>query len=300
MRGVLVSFRHELMIVSATLLAAFGWFFSLNSLSEMPPMLFVGVRFLTAGIIVGVVGRVNLRELGIRQPWTLVPGLCIGLGMAFWVLALARATNLGVGSFIGGLGNLLAPIVGLILFRWPVNRATWMALAVAAVGMGFLFLHQDAKPQPADWLFLASAVGFSLNFVINTHLTSARSPVLLTSVQLVTAGVCNLVFSALLETWPTHIPSWPVISWMTASIVLATSMRFFIQIKGQSGIPVSRSALIMCLEPVWTTAIAALWLGTRMNPSQMIGCGLIFCALVLRSLSADRRQAASQSSLQNG
>jgi drug/metabolite transporter (DMT)-like permease len=43
--------------------------------------------------------------------------------------------------------------------------------------------------------------------------------------------------------------------------------------------PVGHAALIMTLEPVWTSIIAAAWRGERMSHFQLIGCVLIFVAL---------------------
>ena len=43
--------KADLILVGATLVAAAGWIFSKESLAGLPPLLFVGVRFLLAGVV---------------------------------------------------------------------------------------------------------------------------------------------------------------------------------------------------------------------------------------------------------
>ena len=86
--------------------------------------------------------------------------------------------------------------------------------------------------------------------------------------------------SSLLETWPSAI-SGNVIGWLLASILIATSLRFSLQTYGQGLAPVSHAALIMVLEPVWTTLAASFWFEESMAAAQMTGCGLIFSALLI-------------------
>jgi drug/metabolite transporter (DMT)-like permease len=40
---------------------------------------------------------------------------------------------------------------------------------------------------------------------------------------------------------------------------------------------------MMCLEPIWTAAIATIWLATAFTLPQGIGCALILVALVVNS-----------------
>ena len=58
-------------------------------------------------------------------------------------------------------------------------------------------------------------------------------------------------------------------------------LRFLLQLLGQSLTTPSHAALIMMLEPVWTALAAAWWFGETMSALQLVGCGLIFMALVV-------------------
>jgi len=106
-------------------------------------------------------------------------------------------------------------------------------------------------------------------------------PVLaLTAIQLMTVGVVSLGLSAGLETWNFQPPP-SLWLWLVLSIVLSTSGRFLVQIKGQGLAPASHAILILSLEPVWVALMAALWFGERMSALQLMGCALIFAAVLM-------------------
>jgi drug/metabolite transporter (DMT)-like permease len=269
------------LLVLVTIIAALGWVFSMMALKGLSPLYFIGIRFGLAGLGLGCLALPQLRRLR-RRDWiqAVVPGFFLGVAMVSWIEGLHLTDNIGVGAFIGALGNILAPIVGRILFRWRLAPATWAAVAVATVGMACLSLQRGLSLSLADLFFLGSALGSSLNLNFNTRYSS-RIPILpLTAVQLVVVGLFSLLTALPVEPVPT-MPGGETIGWLAASILIATALRFFLQVKGQSLAPVSHTALILTLEPVWTALIAVVWLGTAMSASQTAGCLLIFAALLV-------------------
>jgi drug/metabolite transporter (DMT)-like permease len=240
--------KADLFILSSTLVAASGWILSMKSLEGLPPLLFIGLRFVVASVVVAVVAAL------------IDPRPRAG--------ALASSALTGV----------------LLLRGWPMPRATKMALPLAVVGMGFLFLNDGGfHVSVGDAFYIGSALASAAYFVFTTEQTG-RIPVLtLTAGQLAVTGVVNLALSIGLETWPTALPGMATFGWVAASIFLGTSLRFFLQVSGQSAAPLSHVALMMCLEPIWTAAIATIWLATAFTLPQGIGCALILVALVVNS-----------------
>ena len=70
-------------------------------------------------------------------------------------------------------------------------------------------------------------------------------------------------------------------STLSTAALIATTLRFFTQLYGQSLTTPSHAAVILMLEPMWTAMLAAWWYGERMSNLQFVGCALIFSALVL-------------------
>lgn len=275
--------KADLLMVLVTLLAAAGWVFSLKALQGLPPLLFMGVRFLLAGLLLGSIGYGPLRRLDAAQRLRAAGvGVVMGVAMLCWIMGLFHATHVGVGAFITSLGVILAPLAGRLLFAVHVSRSTWAAAAVATAGLACLSLQKGGAVHftPSDAFFLACAAGLAVHFNLNTRF-AARIPVLpLTAVQLGMVGAMALLTSTLVERWPASIGG-ETLGWLLASILIATSLRFFLQVKAQSMAPVSHAALVMTLEPVWTALVATVWLGERMSGVQLGGCALILCALLI-------------------
>lgn len=273
--------KADALLLLVTLIAAAGWAFSKEALQGLPPLLFIGVRFLLAGLLVVAIGASQLRRLDAGDLWrTCATGVVMGVAMVAWILGLHHARNMGVGAFITSLGVVLAPVVGWAFFSVRVTTTTWIAVIVAAAGLGCLSLESGLRFSPSDLLFLASAFAFAVHFNLNTRFAARIPVVALTSVQLTIAGGMALLISALSERWPTVV-SGEVIGWLLASTFIATSLRFFLQIKAQGMAPLSHAAIIMTLEPVWTALVGRAWFEERMSRMQIIGCAIIFCALLI-------------------
>jgi len=71
-------------------------------------------------------------------------------------------------------------------------------------------------------------------------------------------------------------------------VLIATSLRFWLQLKGQSMTTAASAALIMLLEPLLTVVAAALWYGETMSAQQMSGCALILASLLYYRLQSGR------------
>ena len=274
--------KADLVLFLVTILAACGWVFSKESLAEIPSLLFIGIRFLSAGLFLFITNRdawKTLRQSHLRHRIWLTGGLQ-AVAMLCWIQGLALGLNMGTGSFITSLGVVFVPVVAWLLFRETASKSTWLALPVAAVGLAFLSLEGGFQSDPGQIWFLLAAMLFSLQFTFLSRVANRIPAVPLTAAQLTIVGISGLVASSLLETWPTEI-SGEIVGWLLASILIATSLRFSLQTYGQGLAPVSHAALIMVLEPVWTTLAAVVWFGESMAMAQITGCVLIFSALLI-------------------
>ncbi|WP_018150828.1 DMT family transporter [Leeia oryzae] len=285
--------KADLLMIIVTLIAAAGWIFSLKTMEVMPPLLFLGVRFLIAGLFVGLFGLADFRQLNARQiKKSLLTGAVMTVAMMCWMVGLHHATHVGVGAFISSLGMILAPIMGLLMFRIHLPLQNWLATGVATIGLACLSLEHGLQLTMADSLFLASAFGFAIQFNLNSRFSTGIPIACLTAIQLSLTGAVSLLVGLTQESWPPQFGT-TTLGWLLASIFIATSLRFFLQIKAQSLTPVKHAALIMTLEPVWTSLLAAWWLNDAMSRIQLAGCILIFIALVSGRISFRRGPKSS-------
>jgi drug/metabolite transporter (DMT)-like permease len=270
----------DLMLVAVTLLAACGWVFSREALTALSPMLFLAIRFLLSSVVVGSVDVKALKSLS-RSEWrrAWITGTVLGIQTLLWILGLYYAEHLGVGAFLISLGFILVPVIGWCLFRLQTSRHTWLAIVISTSGLALLMLSKGFKLQLSDGLFLLSALVFALYINLNGRYAASIKPLPLTSIQLAAAGVITLVASLCFERASVAgLPS--VLGWLLASVLLATSLRFFLMVKAQATAAESHTALIMTLEPVWVALLGVVWLGESMSAIEISGCILIFLGLI--------------------
>ncbi|MDO6563455.1 DMT family transporter [Amphritea sp. 1_MG-2023] len=274
--------RADFLLLLVTLIAAAGWIFSKEALQEMPPLLFIGVRFLLAGAILlipaykGCLDLLNARAL--KPVFGL--GLLMSSALLCWIMGLYHGHHLGEGAFITSMGVILVPLMAWLTYRERAQRSTWLSLPVAIAGLGLLSLEGGLSLAAGQFWFLCAALLFSVHFVLVSKMALMVPAIVLTAVQLLVVGSGGIIVSAVFESWPESVSD-SAIGWVVASAVIATSLRFAIQTYAQSLAPASHVALIMTLEPVWAALLAAIIYAEVMTGLQLAGCGLIFMAMLV-------------------
>ncbi len=305
--------QSDLLLIVVTLIAAISWVFSKEAISLMPPLLFMGLRFLLAATFLACMGTKKLRQLTrehiVRSARV---GIIFGVAMLFWVLGLAHSESMGEGAFLTSLGVLLVPIVARVFFAEPIPRSTWLALPVALLGIALLSLAHGFTVSSGQLFYVVAAVGLAIYFTLNTRTTTvsmrqtsgqrvaseltAVDPLALTIIALTSVGLVTLVVSLLLEPWTLESVRWSpsLLGWLLASAVIGTAGRFWLQTYAQSLTTQTSGAVMLILEPIWVALCAAVWFAETLDVLQWLGCLMIFVALlvnrwqVLRSIVTRR------------
>ena len=273
--------QADALLLLVTALAAGGWIFSKEALAGMPPLLFIRTRFLLAGLILLGFAWPTLTRMPLRRVRRgLLVGVLFSAAIAFWVLGLNYSDHLGESAFINSLGILLVPVVARLLFGDRPPRSTWVALPVALLGFALLSLNAGFNVEASQLLMVCAALCFALLINVNTRVVRNVPALPLTTLQLISVGVVLTGLSLVVEHQPLALsPS--ILGWFMTSVLLASSLRFFLQIKAQSMTTPSHAAVILMLEAVWTALFAAWWFGETMTALQLLGCSLIFMALLI-------------------
>lgn len=293
------SAKADLLMLLVTLLAAVSWMFSKEAVMLMPPLLFMALRFVLAGLLLGVFAWRQLRHLGGEQYLRGARvGLVFGVAMCFWVSGLNVSSHIGEGAFLASLAVVLVPVMARLVFGEKQPASTWLALPVAVAGLAMLSLQHGFRLELGQLFFLLAAVIFALHYTLNTRAANARLvstreggtrelmriPVMaLTTISLFCAGVVAMLASLMLEPWRATFTGFPPVlaGWILASVLIGTSTRFAVQTWAQSLSPLNHGVVILVLEPVWVAGISAIWFAETMSRSQAAGCALIFAALLI-------------------
>jgi len=299
--------KADVLLIIVTLLAAVSWMFSKEAVLLMPPLLFIAMRFLLAGVLLAFVGRSQLQNMSWDQyRQGLSVGLVFGIAMSLWIMGLNFGTHIGEGAFLTSLGVVLVPVIARLVFKESSPLSTWYALPLAVAGLALLSLKNGFKIETGQLFYIGAASCFALFYSMNTRAANQRLisgnledqasavysekvPALaLTSITLMTVGVLATAFSWVLESWQeaSHNFSLTLLAWVLVSAVIGTAARFFIQTYAQSLSSHSHGVVIMVAEPVWTASLASIWFGETMVLIQFMGCILILIALLVNRWAA--------------
>ena len=289
-----------LLMVLVTLLAAAGWIFSKEAIHELPPAAFIGSRFLLAALL--LLPLAWLREPPPTRAQLLRAAGCgtlLGASLLLWVTAISQSEALGSGAFIMSVATLMAPLAAWAAFRAKPGRHYWLTLPIAIAGL--LLLSSSThwggdRPEQTGvslslFWFLAAATTLGIQLAVHRHFAQSIAPTWLTSIQLAMTGLLGTLLSLLTEQWPEGGISHDIWGWFAASVLIATTLRYWLLTHALSKMTTAHAALMMLLEPVWTLILSTLCYSEPLGGAKLAGAGLVLGALVLYQLPLLLRSA---------
>lgn len=274
-----------LLMVLVTLLAAAGWLFSKEAIRELPPAAFIGSRFLLAALL--LLPLAWLREPPPTRAQLVRAAGCgtlLGASLLLWVTAISQSDALGSGAFIMSVATLMAPLAAWGAFRAKPGRHYWLTLPIAIAGLLLLSSSTHWGVSLSLFWFLAAATTLGIQLAVHRHFAQSIAPTWLTCIQLAMTGLLGTLLSLLTEQWPEAGVSHAIWGWFAASVLIATTLRYWLLTHALSKMTTARAALMMLLEPVWTLLLSTLFYNEPLGGAKLAGAGLVLGALVLYQL----------------
>lgn len=203
------------------------------------------------------------------------------------------------------LGRIPVPLGVLIFYTWPAlttvyawlagkDRFSWRSLfglALAFVGLA-LALNVDftAAEMTGVWFALASAVAWSVTFLLVGHFFGGRDMRAISFYMIATAALILCVVMALTGdlVWPGTAVGWLGLLTLPFFYVFASIGIF----AATATMGPSKVGFYMNFEPVGALILAAIFLSQGLKPIQFAGAALVIAALFLfRPLKSDPRSA---------
>lgn len=199
-----------------------------------------------------------------------------------------RYTTVGKAGFITACYILIVPILGIFLKK-KVSPLIWLAVAMALTGLYLLCVKDGFSLGSGDTLVLICSVFFSFQILSVDHFAPLTDGVWLSGLQFFAAGILSLLPALVLE----H-PSWNVLYEARIPIlyagVMSCGVAYTLQIIGQKGLNPAVASLIMSLESGISVIAGWLILGQRMTTEEILGCVIMFLAIVLAQLPVGKRE----------
>jgi len=272
------------------------------------PLTFTGARFLVAALVLIPVVYFLEKPQKVEEPATekteltqeeqknkkrtlITAGIACGsvlfLGSSFQQFGLVT-TSAGKTAFITALYIVLVPIFSVFMKRRPGLKC-WIGVALGTVGLYFLCITGSLDIAPGD-LFVLIGAGFwaAHILVIDYFLPKLSTPVRLSMYQFFVVAIIALTCAAIFEeiSLSTIIDcAYPILY----AGVLSGGVGFTFQILGQRYTNPTVASLILSLESVFGAIFGFLLLREMMSGREILGCILMFCAIIISQLP-DRKK----------
>ena len=214
-----------------------------------------------------------------------IGGICCGVALAV-ASSLQQMgiqyTSVGKAGFITARYIVIVPLLGL-LFKRRVSGLIWVAVVIAVGGMYLLCITEGFSVGKGYLLVMASAFCFSAHILIIDYFSPKADGVKMSCIQFLVCGLLCAVPMLIMER-----PSLPQIlaAWMPLIYagVFSCGVGYTLQIVGQRHIDPTIASLILSLESVISVLAGWVILGQKLTVRELIGCILVFCAIILAQL----------------
>jgi drug/metabolite transporter (DMT)-like permease len=185
------------------------------------------------------------------------------------------------------------PLLGLFLKR-KIKPFMWVCIALGIIGMYFLCVSETSALNFGDFMLILCAVCFAVHIMVIDHFVKKVDGVRLSLVQFFVCGVLSLITALIFETIDFNLIKEAIIAILYAG-VLSSGVAYTLQIVSQKNLSPTVACLIMSLESVFAALSGAVF-GERLTTNEILGCVLVFVAIILAQLPVENIKIKKPSS----
>ena len=239
-------------------------------------------------------GRMPLDKAGMKH--ALAGGLVCGLFLALASLSQQvgiETTTAGKAGFITALYVVGVPLLGIFFGRRPTLRI-WLCVALGVIGLYLISVKSGFTIEKGDALMMLCAFVFSFQIMsVDRFSKGTDNLLLLAGMQFLVTALISGIGMFLFET-----PRWENILAAAVPIlyagVMSGAVGYTLQILGQKYTDPALASLIMSLEAVFSALTGWIILHERLTGREIIGCAVLFAAVVLAQLPERKQRGNKQ------
>ena len=272
------------------------------------PFTFNGIRSLIGSAVlipvILVLNRVKPSEKTPKTPvekrilW--IGGICCGtvlfLASSAQQLGMYMGTSAGKAGFLTACYILLVPILSLFLKKkcgWNI----WVGMGITVIGLYLLCMTDSLRFQASDLMVLLCALLFAIHILVIDYFSPLVDGVRLSCIQFLVCGILSMIPMFFVEmqhslsgimVWVQNLQSLDAWIPILYAGILSCGVGYTLQIIGQNGLNPTLASMLMSLESVFSVLAGWLILQEKMGFRQLGGCALIFAAILLAQIPADK------------
>ena len=216
-------------------------------------------------------------------------GIALGAAAALQQIGI-QYTTVGKAGFIPAMYIIIVPVLG-IFFRRKAGVRVWISVIIAVAGLYLLCMSGSLKLGRGDLLVLLCALVFSVHILLIDYFSPKTDGVKMSCIQFLTAGLISAVPMLLFEK--------PAVSDITAAWlpilyagVLSCGVAYTFQVIAQKDADPTVASLVLSLESVFSVLAGWVILGQVLSGREILGCVLMFAAIILAQLPSVSKRGA--------
>ena len=290
------TWHADLLLIGVTLIWGATFVVVQQAVSQLPPMLFLALRFDLATVLLVLATLPRLLRRSTWRAWGAgaLVGCFLFAGYAFQTIGLFLHVPAGRAAFITGLFVVLAPLISIWWLRNPPTLAAWAGVATATLGLALLSLSGEFTVHLGELLVLLCAISFALHLVAVARYSGPHDPIVLTVAQIGVAALLNHVAAF---AHGDHLPVAGISSYVWFALLLtgvgATAIAYLLQNVLQPFTTATHTALIFTMEPVFGALFGWLLAGEALGLRGYLGGALIIAGMLLAELPGHSSRAAA-------
>ena len=230
-------------------------------------------------------------------------GLCLGFATILQQLGMILGTSASKAGFLTACYIILVPLVG-IFFKRRCGANVWLAVIIALVGLYLLCMKSGSlHMQSSDILVLLCSLLFCLHILVIDHFANHVDVVRMSRIQFLVAAVVAFVPMCFAElrgngqNWLAAFRSLDAWIPLLYAGILSSGVAYTLQTIGQKGVNPTSASLVLSLESVFSALAGWLILKESLSPREILGCVVVFIAIILAQLPEKRPAKRAKSEL---
>ena len=204
-----------------------------------------------------------------------------------------ETTDAGKAAFITSLYMIIVPFISRI-FGKKIEKKIWVCALIALAGMYMLCLSGGMSISRGDLYLFACAILFSCHILVIEKVSKDSDGVELSMFQFFFGGLMCLIGMLIFERPDLSSIKEAALPLAYAGF-LSCGVAYTLQTVAQKYVQASKATLALSLESVWAAIGGALILSERLSLNELIGCALVFLAVLLAQIDIRRPNTSSQS-----
>lgn len=274
----------NMLLLLAGALWGMGFVAQSTAMEAIGPMLFVGLRFVLATLVVLPFALLESRKAETSLTCADLTGFVwIGLalfaGMAVQQVGL-MTTSVTNAGFLTGLYVIFVPILMVVILRRYPNPVIWPGALLALAGVWLLSGGNLNALNAGDGLIIACAVFWACQvLLVGVYGTRSGRPLTLSAIQFGICAVLGLATAISMEpfAWNAIVTAAPEILFAG---IFASGLAFTLQVIGQRYTSSAQAAIFLSSEALFAALFGAVLLHERITGTGYIGCFFILSAML--------------------